>query len=154
MSGTKKRILFLCTGNACRSQMAEGWLRHLAGDRCESLSAGSQPAGFVHPLAIAAMREVGIEISRQWSKSIQDFIPPDGRPPDLLISVCSSAAQECPVFPGNLPHIRWAFDDPAFAVGDLDARMSEFRRVRDEIRSAIEAFLESATTDEPADAAT
>ena len=133
----RRRILFLCTGNSCRSQMAEGWLRHLAGDRCEALSAGSQPAGFVHPLAVQVMREAGIDISRQKSKSIAGFLPPAGEPPDLVVSVCDRAARECPVFPGTVERMHLPFDDPAHAEGSDDERLPVFRRVRDEIRRAI-----------------
>jgi arsenate reductase len=137
----KPRILFLCTGNSCRSQMAEGWLRHLAGDRVESLSAGAKPAGYVHPLAIQVMREAGLDISQQSSKSIHDFVPPKGQPPDVVISVCSSAERECPMFPGPVKRLHWPFDDPFQATGDEAHRMHEFRRVRDEIRSAIQQFV-------------
>lgn len=133
----KRRVLFLCTGNSCRSQMAEGWLRALGSDRFDALSAGSKPAGYVHPRAIAAMAEVGIDIAAQQSKSINAFLPPAGLPPDLIISVCSGAEKECPVFPGPVQRWHWPFDDPYHSKGD-DAHMtSEFRRVRDEIKAAI-----------------
>lgn len=134
----KKRVLFLCTGNSCRSQMAEGWLRHLAGDRYESLSAGSKPAGYVNDKAVEAMREVGIDISSQTSKSIFDFVPPQGEPPDLVLSVCDSAANECPTFPGNVEQVHIPFDDPYYATGSEDDVRNEFRRVRDEIKAMIE----------------
>ena len=134
----RPRVLFLCTGNSCRSHMAEGWLRHLAGHRYESLSAGSDPAGFVHPGAIAAMAEVGINLSGQTSKSIDRFLPPQGEPPDVIVSVCSSADAKCPVFPGEVERIRVPFDDPGHATGSEEHRRSEFRRVRDEIRAMIE----------------
>ena len=139
-----QRVLFLCTGNSCRSQMAEAFLRELAGGDLESLSAGSNPAGFVHPLAVAAMNEIGIDISGYRSKSIDEFLPPDGEPPDLIISVCDKAARDCPTFPGSMARLHWPFDDPADASGTDDERLVEFRRVRDEIRAAIVAkFLES-----------
>jgi len=131
------RVLFLCTGNSCRSQMAEGLLRHLAADRFESLSAGAKPAGFVHPLAVEVMQELGIDISGQTSKSIHDFLPPNGNPPDLIISVCSSAEKECPQFPGAVERRHWPFDDPAHAAGRRDERLTVFRRVRDEIHTAL-----------------
>jgi arsenate reductase len=134
------RILFLCIKNSCRSQMAEGWLRQLAGDKVTALSAGSKPAGYVHPLAVQEMREVGIDISKQTSKSINGFVPPAGRPPDVVISVCSSAERECPVFPGKVTRLHWPFDDPAHATGDDAQRLQEFRRVRDEIRIAIKRY--------------
>ena len=134
----KRRVLFLCTGNSCRSQMAEGLLRHLAGDRYESLSAGSRPAGYVHPQAIEAMREIGIDISAQQSKSIDEFLPPAGRPPDVVVSVCEAAGSECPTFPGPVERFCLAFDDPAQARGSDEELRAVFRRVRDEIRQAIE----------------
>ncbi|MCA9026591.1 MAG: arsenate reductase ArsC [Planctomycetaceae bacterium] len=139
------RILFLCTGNSCRSQMAEGLLRHLAGDRITSLSAGAKPANFVHPLAIEAMAELGVDISQQVSKHINEFLPPHGTPPDLIISVCSSAEKECPMFPGNVERLHWPFDDPAYATGSQDERMSEFGRVRDEIRERLNMWLDEST---------
>ena len=139
-----QRVLFLCTGNSCRSQMAEALLREMAGEGVESLSAGSNPAGFVHPLAVAAMQEIGVDISDQQSKSIDEFLPPQGEPPDLIISVCDNAAQDCPNFPGNVTRLHWPFDDPAHATGSDEEKTAEFRRVRDEIRAAITAkFLES-----------
>ena len=135
----RRRVLFLCTGNSCRSHMAEGWLRHVAGDRYESLSAGSDPAGYVHPGAVAAMAEVGVDLSGQTSKSIDRFLPPDGAPPDMIVSVCSSADAKCPVFPGDVERVRAPFDDPGHAEGTEEFKRSEFRRVRDEIRAMIEA---------------
>lgn len=148
----KLRILFLCTGNASRSQMAEGWFRVLAGDRFEALSAGSKPLGYVHPLAIAAMREVGIDISRHVSKSIREFVPPLGEPPDLLISVCDSAAQECPVFPVAVRRIHRPFRDPGHVEGSEAERLAAFCAVRDEIRNEIERFLDEALLNGVADA--
>ena len=133
----KKRVLFLCTGNSCRSQMAEGLLRELAGDRFESLSAGANPAGYVHPMSVQVMQELGIDISSQSSKHINEFLPPQGTPPDLIISVCSSAEKECPLFPGDVQRWHWPFDDPAHATGTDDQKLAEFRRVRDEIRSRL-----------------
>ena len=137
----KQRVLFLCTGNSCRSQMAEGWLRHLAGDRFESLSAGAKPAGYIHPLAIRVMQEAGIDISPQSSKHIREFLPPMGTPPDLIISVCGNAEKECPLFPGRVERWHWPFDDPFHASGSDDDRLAEFRRVRDEIKARIESGL-------------
>lgn len=131
-------VLFLCTGNSCRSQMAEGWLRELAGDRYEPLSAGSKPAGYVHPMAVEAMQEVGIDISAQQSKSIAGFLPPDGEQPDVIVSVCEAAAQDCPAFPGNVERIAMPFEDPAHATGTDEEKRAVFRRVRDEIHAAIE----------------
>lgn len=135
------RVLFLCTGNSCRSQMAEGWLRTLGTGRFEVLSAGSKPAGYVHPRAIDVMREAGVDISSQRSKSINEFLPPHGAPPDLIISVCSGAEKECPAFPGATERWHWPFDDPHYAVGDEAHKLNEFRRVRDEIRDTIRTKL-------------
>ncbi|MCX7419547.1 MAG: arsenate reductase ArsC [Planctomycetia bacterium] len=137
----KRRVLFLCTGNSCRSQMAEGLLREIAGDRFESLSAGAKPAGYVHPLSVQVMHEVGIDISSQTSKSINEFLPPDGMPPDLIISVCSNAERECPLFPGRVERSHWPFDDPAHATGTGEQKLVEFRRVRDEIKTRLEREL-------------
>lgn len=133
-----RRILFLCTGNSCRSQMAEGILRSLYGDRFEALSAGAKPAGYVHPRAVTAMAEIGIDISKQLSKSIYEYLPPKGTPPDVVIGVCSTANESCPTFPAAVERWHWPFDDPFHASGSEEEQMSEFRRVRDEIRSRIE----------------
>ena len=133
-----RRILFLCTGNSCRSQMAEGLLRSLCGDRFEAFSAGAKPAGFVHPRAVAVMAEIGIDISKQSSKSIFEFLPPKGTPPDVVIGVCSTADENCPTFPAAVERWHWPFDDPFYARGSDEEQMSEFRRVRDEIRTRIE----------------
>ena len=143
MTDPPQRLLFLCTGNSCRSQMAEGMLREWGGDRFEACSAGSNPAGSVHPLAVQAMKEIGIDISAQTSKSIVDFLPPppNCEPPDIIISVCDTAAKNCPTFPGNVKRVSWPFDDPADATGSDDDKMSSFRKVRDEIRTAIETRL-------------
>ncbi|MCA9056173.1 MAG: arsenate reductase ArsC [Planctomycetaceae bacterium] len=138
---SKTHVLFLCTGNSCRSQMAEGLLRVLAGDRCESLSAGARPSGYVHPLAVAVMAELGIDISKQRSKSIQEFLPPSGVTPHLIISVCSNADRDCPVFPAVVERLAMPFDDPAHATGSDAEQREEFRRVRDEIRTALEQFV-------------
>lgn len=143
MSTQNRRILFLCTGNCIRSQMAEGWLRQLAGSRCESLSAGVRPAGFVHRIAIDVMREAGIEIGRNRSKSIREFMPPEGIAPDLIVSVCDSAAQNCPTFPGDVNRLHWPVDDPYYSECEGEDLINEFRRVRDEIRAAIEAGIVS-----------
>ena len=137
----KRRVLFLCTGNSCRSQMAEGLLRELAGDHFESLSAGAHPAGYVHPLAVEVMREAGIDVSGQESKHIRDFLPERGTPPDLVVSVCDSAARECPTFPGKVERLHWPFPDPIGASGSPEERRAAFRRVRDAMRERIEAAL-------------
>jgi len=134
----RKRILFLCTGNSCRSQMAEGLLRTYHDDCCEALSAGAKPAGYVHPRAVTVMAELGIDISPQLSKSIYEFLPPRGNPPDVVIGVCSKADENCPTFPAAVERWHWPFDDPFHATGSEEALMSEFRRVRDEIRSRLD----------------
>lgn len=144
---TPRRILFLCTGNSCRSQMAEGLLRHLAGERYESLSAGARPAGYVHPMAIEVMAEFDLDIADSQSKHIEDFLPANGTPPDLVISVCDSAAEECPVFPGKVERKHWPFDDPIHAEGSDDERRQAFRRVRDEIRSRLDEAIASGELD-------
>lgn len=141
MDRAVQRVLFLCTGNSCRSQMAEGLLRTLGGNCFEALSAGARPAGYVHPMAVQVMGELEIDISRQQSKHINEFLPPQGTPPDLIISVCSSAEKECPLFPGNVERWHWPFDDPAHAEGTEEEKVSEFRRVRDEIEAAIRERL-------------
>lgn len=121
--------------------MAEGLLRELAGGRCEALSAGARPAGYVHPLAVQVMAESGVDIAPQRSKSIDDFLPPRGTPPDLIISVCSNADRDCPVFPAEVARLHWPFDDPAHAVGAEAERLAEFRRVRDEIRARLTVWI-------------
>ena len=123
----KKRVLFLCTGNSARSQMAEGLLRSIAGDKYDVFSAGTHPKG-VHPLTIQVMREIDINVSGQTSKDVGVFA---GQSFDYVITVCDRAKQACPVFPGSVP-IHWGFDDP------IDE--ASFRRVRDEIRDRLRAF--------------
>lgn len=122
--------------------MAEALLRHAACDRFESFSAGAEPAGYVHPLAVEVMGEMDIDISAQRSKSVREFLPPQGEPPAVVISVCDSAARQCPAFPGDVERIDWSFDDPARAEGSDDQRRAVFRRVRDEIRDALRQWLE------------
>ncbi|TAJ07364.1 MAG: arsenate reductase ArsC [Nitrospirae bacterium] len=133
----KPRVLFLCTGNSCRSQMAEGWLRHLAGDRFDVASAGTHPVG-LNPVAVAAMREVGVDISRHTSKNVNQFL---GERFDYVITVCDSAKEACPTFPGATSRLHWSFDDPAAAQGSLEERLQVFRRVRDEIAGRLRLFL-------------
>lgn len=132
----KKRVLILCTGNSARSQMAEGLLRHIAGDRFEVESAGVEPS-HVRPQAIEAMRERGIDISGQRSKSVDEFSRQEF---DYVITVCDNANERCPVFPGKTERIHWSFDDPAAAEGDEAARLAVFRRVRDEIENRLREF--------------
>jgi arsenate reductase len=131
---TKKRVLFLCTGNSARSQIAEGILRHLAGDEYDVFSAGTTPKG-LHPLSVEVMKESGIDVSKYVSKDLTRFL---GQSFDYVITVCDRARQQCPVFPSAAP-IHWGFDDPAEA--DLPVQLEVFRRVRDEIRQRIRLFL-------------
>ena len=133
----KYKVLILCTGNSARSQMAEGLLRHLAGDRFEVESAGTV-ASFVRPQAIAAMSEIGIDISGHRSKCLDEFL---GTPFDYVITVCDNAQQNCPVFPGKAERIHWSFDDPAEAKGGEDDVLAVFRRVRDEIGLKLNSFI-------------
>jgi arsenate reductase (thioredoxin) len=130
---TKKRVLFLCTGNSCRSQMAEGALRELAGDRFEAASAGTNPTR-INPMAGRVMAEIGIDISEQRSKSVVEMM---GERFDYIITVCDRARETCPVFPGTAQKLHWSFDDPAAAEGGEEKRLEVFRRVREEIVSRI-----------------
>ena len=132
----RKRVLILCTGNSARSQMAEGLLRDLAGDRFEVASAGVAPTR-VRPEAITVMREIGVDISAEHSKSVAEFA---GQEFDYVITVCDNANEQCPVFPGKTERTHWSVDDPAAAEGDEDLRLSVFRRVRDEILDRLRDF--------------
>jgi arsenate reductase len=133
----KPLVLILCTGNSCRSHLAEGILRHAAGDLVEVQSAGSNPSGYVHPMAIAVMQEIGIDISAHRSKHMNDFLSRDVR---TVITVCGNADQACPMFPGQVHRHHWGFDDPAHATGADEDRLATFRRVRDEIKKVFEAY--------------
>ena len=133
----KPTVLILCTGNSCRSQMAEGILHHAAGDLLEVASAGSAPSGFVHPKAIAVMREIGIDISGHMSKSLNAFLDRDVA---TVITVCGNADRACPMFPGQVNRHHWGFDDPAHATGSEEDILNAFRRVRDQIRLVFEAY--------------
>ncbi len=139
----KKTVLFLCTGNSCRSQMAEGLLRHLAGDRFDVSSAGTQPVG-LNPGAVEAMSELGIDISSHRSKHLREFL--DGRF-DFVITVCDRAKETCPVFPAASSQLHWSFEDPSAAQGSADKRQVVFRRVRDEIAAYVRRFLKEAKCD-------
>ena len=134
---TKPRILFLCTGNACRSQMAEGWLRHLASDSVEALSAGITPHG-VNPLAVEVMAEVGVDLSPQRSEDVARYLD---EPLDLVVAVCDSAAEACPTFPRPVPILRAPFPDPAAAEGSPEEVRRVFREVRDAIGRRIETWI-------------
>jgi len=136
----KTTVLFLCTGNSCRSQMAEGFLRSLAGDRFEAVSAGTHPST-LNPDAVDAMREVGIDISHQRSKGLTPFL---GQHFDHMITVCDRAKESCPYFPHASSIQHWPFDDPAMATGTPEERKAVFRRVRDEIAARIRRFVDGA----------
>jgi|KBSSwiStaDraftv2_1062776.scaffolds.fasta_scaffold54225_5 arsenate reductase len=134
----KKRVLILCTGNSARSQMAEGILRSIAGDRFDVASAGVAPSR-VRPEAVEAMRDIGVDISTHRSKSVDEFLE---EPFDYVITVCDNAKESCPVFPGNAERIHWSFDDPAAYEGTDDEKLSEFIRVRDQIFEKLRIFFE------------
>jgi arsenate reductase len=133
----KTRVLFLCTHNSSRSQMAEGLLRHLAGDRFEVMSAGTE-ATFVRPETIKAMAELGVDISGQESKTLERYL---GEPFDYVVTVCDDANEACPVFPGARNRLHWSFRDPSRAEGGKEERLEVFRTVRDEIQARISQEL-------------
>ncbi|HLZ34016.1 MAG TPA: arsenate reductase ArsC [Nitrospira sp.] len=135
----KRRILFLCTGNSARSQMAEGWLRHLAGDTFDVFSAGTHPVG-LNPGAVETMREVDIDLTSHRSKAVTEFA---GQLFDYVVTVCDRAKETCPLWPGQTRMVHWSFDDPAAAAGTPENQHQTFRRVRDEIFEAIRRWLES-----------
>ncbi len=130
-------ILILCTGNSCRSHLAEGILRAALTDGFRVASAGSEPAGHVHPLAIRAMEEIGIDISNHRSKHLDEFLTDDV---ETVITVCGNASQACPIFPGQVNRHHWGFDDPARATGAEAGQLAVFRRVRDEISRVFQAY--------------
>jgi arsenate reductase (thioredoxin) len=133
----KPTVLILCTGNSCRSHLAEGILHAAAGDLLDVQSAGSKPAGYVHPLAIQVMAEIGLDISSHRSKHLNEFLQ---QPVETVITVCGNADQACPMFPGQMNRHHWGFDDPAHATGTDAEKLAVFRRVRDEIRRVFEAY--------------
>jgi arsenate reductase len=137
MQTPKPKVLILCTGNSCRSHMAEGFLKAAAGDILDVQSAGSKPAGYVHPLAIKVMQEVGIDISQHQSKHLNQFTD---QKIETVITVCGNADQACPIFPGQVNRYHWGFDDPAHAQGSEEEVLKVFRQVRDEIRRTFEAY--------------
>jgi arsenate reductase len=149
MNTRKPRVLVLCTGNAARSQMAEGLIRAALGDRVEVFSAGTHPAGYVHPMAIRVMREIGIDISGQRSKSLSEFI---GQPFDLVLTVCDDAAEECPVWPGQGERMHISYPDPGRRAWDEEEMLEEFREVRDRMREelipALRRWLERRETEQ------
>ncbi len=129
----KKKVLILCTGNSARSQMAEGLLRHDAGERFEVKSAGVAPS-HVRPEAVEVMREIGVDIAGHRSKSVDEFTQDEF---DYVITVCDNANEHCPIFPGRAERLHWSFEDPATVTGDLETRLAMFRRIRDQIRSKL-----------------
>src|SRR5688572_14366818 len=130
-------VLVLCTGNSCRSHLAEGILRAASQGRFRVASAGSKPAGYVHPLAIQVMKEIGLDISGHHSKHLNEFL---NQPVETVITVCGNADQACPLFPGQLNRHHWPFIDPAHATGTEEEILQVFRRVRDEIKRVFEAY--------------
>ena len=141
-SGDKKRVLVLCTGNSCRSQMAEGWVNHLLGDQWEARSAGTAPAARIHPLAVRAMAEVGVDIAGGKPEHVRVYLD---QPWDLVVTVCDSAKETCPVFIGQVKHrLHLGFQDPADATGTDDEVAAVFRRVRDEIKETFQQFYSQA----------
>jgi len=133
----KTRVLFLCTANSCRSQMAEGFLRHLAGERYEAISAGTSPTD-LNPEAVFVMHEVGIDISKHCAKDTAEFFRERFQ---YVITVCKKAKERCPIFPGAIWRLDWDIEDPAAAEGDQAARLAVFRRVRDEIEKHVRELI-------------
>jgi arsenate reductase len=138
MTAPRKRVLFLCTGNSCRSQMAEGLLRHLAGERFEVFSAGTHPAPAVHPLAIETLRDRGVDISGHRPKPLSQF---EGQEFDLLITTCDAANEECPIYPGARERLHWSLPDPARAAGSEAEVRAAFGSVAEELERRIRALL-------------
>ncbi len=141
----RRRVLFLCTHNSARSQMAEGWLRHVGGDRFEVHSAGTE-ATTVRPLATRAMVEVGVDISRQESKTLECYL---GQPWDYVITVCDQANEACPFFPGAARRLHWSFPDPSRAQGTEGQQLEVYRQVRDAICAQIDRFVRPLSTELP-----
>jgi arsenate reductase (thioredoxin) len=141
----KQRVLFLCTHNSVRSQMAEGLLRALAGDRFEAMSAGTE-ATHVRPLAVRAMEEIGVDISDQESKTLDRYLQEHLH---YVITVCDDANEACPFFPGTQSRLHWSFEDPSKAAGTEEERLAVFRSVRDRIRQRIEDDLVGTDGDTP-----
>jgi arsenate reductase len=138
----KPRVLFICTGNSARSQMAEAFLRKYAGDRFEVYSAGLEPARGVHPLTIQVMEEQGFDMSGHRAKDVRDFL---GRVHfGYVVTVCDRAERNCPIFPGVTQRAHWSFEDPAAFEGTDEARLAKFREVRDLVEQRVRAWLEEA----------
>ena len=136
----RKRILFLCTGNAARSQMAEGLARAFHGDELDVVSAGSRPAGWVHPLAVRALAEIGIDASEQTSKSAEPFLDQHF---DVVVTVCDSAAQDCPLWPGATRIEHWPIEDPSYGPDDPATRFDRFVETRDELKQRIDELVKT-----------
>ena len=139
---SKESVLFLCTHNSARSQMAEGLLRHLAGDRFDAYSAGTE-ATRVRPEAISVMSELGMDISGQESKTLEHYL---GEPFEYVVTVCDDANEACPVFPRAKNRLHWSFEDPSQAGGEKEERLAVFRRVRDEIQARVRSLVEEEPT--------
>ncbi len=137
MQNPKPIVLILCTGNSCRCHLAEGILKTYAGDLLDVQSAGSKPTGHVHPLAIKVMAEIGIDISKHYSKHLETFIEKEI---ETVITVCGNADQACPIFPGQVNRHHWPFFDPAHATGSEEEILQVFRKVRDEIREVLKGY--------------
>lgn len=142
----KRSVLFLCTGNSCRSRMADGWLRHLGGAAFEVASAGTHPVG-LNPRAVSVINEVGIDISRHWSKRVDGLLRQRF---DHAITLCDRAKDTCPTFHDATSALHWSFDDPADAQEDEASRLIVFRRVRDEIVQCVREFLRDREKEEKA----
>lgn len=134
----KTKVLFLCTGNSCRSQMAEGFLRDLGGDQFEAHSAGTTPST-LSPMAVEVMREAGIDIAGQWSKNASEYL---GAHFAYIVTVCDNAKESCPIFPGPSRRLHWSFEDPADATGMDEDRRISFRQVRDQISACVKELVD------------
>ncbi|MDP4220475.1 MAG: arsenate reductase ArsC [Bacteroidota bacterium] len=134
----KKRVLFVCTGNSCRSQMAEGILNFLGGDWYHAYSAGSNPTGYVHPLAIETLREMNIDISTNKSKSVSEFLNQSW---DIVITVCDNAKESCPIFPGKQQRMHWNLEDPAQFQGTEEQKRAFFQKIALEIEARVRQLL-------------
>ena len=137
MKGRKKRVIFVCSHNSCRSQMAEGLLRHYGGERYEIFSAGTSPSR-IHPMAVEVMGEIGINITGQRSKLVDEFL---GQGFDFIVTTCDDARNQCPVFPGQGKRLHWDLEDPAEAEGSREEKLEVFRRVRDEVEKLIQSHF-------------
>ncbi len=135
--GNRTKVIFICTGNSCRSQMAEGLLRDMAGDRFEIFSAGSHPSR-LHPASIIVMAELGIDISNHSADSIDEYLDKDI---DIVISVCDNARQVCPVFPGDVQQIHWSIDDPFHGWGAEPSDLIPYREIREILKDRLESFI-------------